>query len=295
MSRQESNDEALRQAGLDPTEIRSLLRATLAEDLGTAGDLTSDATVPAEARLRVAYVARAAGVVCGLPVLAVLAEEVGDLTLLVVDGDHVVAGQRLAVLDGSARDVLRVERTSLNLLGHLSGVATTTRVWVEAVAGTGARIRDTRKTLPMLRSLQKYAVRYGGGTNHRRGLDDAILIKDNHVSAAGGVGPAIDAALAAHPDGAVVVQVEVDSLDQLDEALEHGATQVLLDNFGLDQLGTAVRRVRGSHPGVLLEASGGLTLAQARGVAAAGVDFLAVGALTHSSPPWTSVSTWTEP
>ncbi len=284
MSGPESHDDILRRAGLDPAEIRSLLRSTLGEDLGTAGDLTSDATVPAEARLRVSYVARAAGVVCGLPVLAVLAEEAGDLTPLVADGDHVVAGQRLAVLDGRARDVLRVERTSLNLLGHLSGVATATQAWVEAVAGTGARIRDTRKTLPMLRSLQKYAVRCGGGTNHRRGLDDAILVKDNHVSAAGGIGAAVDAALAAHPDGSIVVQVEVDSLDQLDEALEHGATQVLLDNFGLDELATAVRRVRESHPGVLLEASGGLTLAQAPGVAATGVDFLAVGALTHSSP-----------
>jgi len=284
MSGANAADTALREAGLDSVEVRSLLRATLAEDLGIVGDLTSAATVPAEARLRVAYVARGAGVVCGLPVLAVLAEEVGDLDLMVADGDAVVPGQRVAVLEGPARDVLRIERTSLNLLGHLSGVATATRAWVDAVEGTGARIRDTRKTLPMLRSLQKYAVRCGGGVNHRRGLDDAILVKDNHVSAAGGIGPAVDAALAAHPDGSVVVQVEVDSLDQLDEALAHGATQVLLDNFGTDRLVAAVERVRRTHPGVLLEASGGLTLARAREVAATGVDFLAVGALTHSSP-----------
>jgi len=175
-----------------------------------------------------------------------------------------------------------MERTSLNLLGHLCGIATETRRWVDALAGTGARVRDTRKTLPLLRDLEKYAVRCGGGVNHRRGLDDAVLIKDNHVAAAGGVGAALEAVRAAGlPDG-VVVQVEVDSLAQLDEALAHGATQVLLDNFSLDDSAEAVRRVRATAPQVLLEASGGLTLDRARAVAETGVDFLAVGALTHS-------------
>jgi nicotinate-nucleotide pyrophosphorylase (carboxylating) len=274
----------LREAGLDPAEVSSLVRAMLAEDLGEAGDVTSTATVAADARLRVAYVARQPGVVCGVPVVAALVEPVGSFAPEVSDGDRITAGQRLAVLEGPARDVLAVERTSLNVLAHLSGVATATRAWVDAVAGSGARVRDTRKTMPLLRSLQKYAVRCGGGVNHRHGLHDAILIKDNHIAAAGGVGPALDAAFARHPAGSIVVQIEVDTLDQLDEALAHGADQVLLDNFTVDQLRTAVQRVRSTGPGVLLEASGGLTLADAGEVAATGVDLIAVGALTHSAP-----------
>ncbi|HEX3931087.1 MAG TPA: carboxylating nicotinate-nucleotide diphosphorylase [Nocardioides sp.] len=274
----------LRDCGLDPEQVAALLRATLAEDLGEAGDITSAATVPAEARLRVAYVARVPGVVCGLPLVAALAEPVGDLTTEVSDGARVEAGQRLAVLEGRAREVLALERTSLNLLTHLSGIATATRAWADAVAGTRARVRDTRKTTPLLRSLEKYAVRCGGGVNHRTGLYDAILVKDNHVAAAGGVGRALDAAYAAHPRGSLVVQVEVDTRAQLDEALAHGAEQVLLDNFTLAQLRAAVERVRSTHPEVLVEASGGLTLADAAEVAATGVDFLAVGALTHSAP-----------
>ncbi|MHA3703341.1 carboxylating nicotinate-nucleotide diphosphorylase [Jatrophihabitans sp. YIM 134969] len=278
---------ALVDAGLDPDAVTALVRAVLAEDLGEAGDVTSLATVPAEAVLDVRYVVREAGVVAGLPVLAAMVDTaVGPdavLDLLVADGARVEPGTAVAALRAPARAVLTLERTSLNVLGHLSGVATATRAWADAVAGTGAAVRDTRKTMPMLRALEKYAVRLGGGVNHRTGLYDAVLIKDNHVSAAGGVGAALDAAYAAHPRGTMVVQVEVDSLAQLDEALDHVAEQVLLDNFGLDDLRTAVARVRERAPKTVLEASGGLTLDVARAVAATGVDLLAVGALTHSA------------
>jgi len=275
---------ALDQAGLDADAVERLLRAELAEDIG-AGDLTSNATVPDEATLDCAYVSRADGVAAGLPVLAAVADLAlpdGRLTTLVADGDVLHPGTVLARVEGSARQILALERTSLNLLGHLCGIASQTRRWVDAVAGTGARIRDTRKTLPLLRDLQKYAVRCGGGVNHRHGLHDAVLIKDNHVAAAGGVGAALDAVHAAGLAPDVVVQVEVDSLDQLDQALAHGATQVLIDNFDLADAAEAVRRVRARAPRVLVEASGGLTLDRAAAVAATGVDFLAVGALTHS-------------
>jgi nicotinate-nucleotide pyrophosphorylase (carboxylating) len=283
----EPTREALRMAGLDPEDVVALVRAVLAEDLSDVGDLTSNATVPAETRLAAAFVSRTAGVVCGMPVLAAVVDVVvgadASLTLLVDDGDQVQPGQQLATLDAPARAVLALERTSLNLLGHLGGIATATRAWVDAIAGTGARVRDTRKTMPLLRSLEKYAVRCGGGTNHRAGLFDAILIKDNHVAAAGGVGAALDAAYAAHPRGSVPVQVEVDSLPQLDEALTHGAQQVLLDNFDLATLSAAVRRARAVAPGTVLEASGGLRLDDARAVAETGVDLIAVGAITHSA------------
>ena len=276
----------VRAAGLDPDEVLRLLRLTLAEDLGERGDVTSEATVPADAALAVQWVARQPGVVAGLPILATLVEDRLGLAVTVVahDGDRVGPGDVLASVTAPARGLLEIERTSLNLLGHLSGVATLTRAWVDAVAGTGARIRDTRKTMPLLRSLQKYAVRCGGGVNHRAGLHDAVLVKDNHVAAAGGVGVALDAVHAAHPRGDLVVQVEVDDLDQLREALAHGATQVLLDNMPPALLREAVGLTRATAPGVLLEASGGLTLDAARVVAETGVDFLAVGALTHSAP-----------
>ena len=273
--------DGLRDARLDPDAVDALLRATLAEDLGDTGDLTSRLTVPADSELDVAYVARQDGVVAGLVVLARLVElaaPTASLSICGADGDRVAAGAVLARLHGPARDVLALERTSLNLLGHLSGVATATRAWADAVAGTGARVRDTRKTLPLLRALQKYAVRCGGGVNHRVGLHDAVLVKDNHVAAAGGVGLATRAVVGA----AVGVQVEVDDLEQLDEALEAGAPQVLLDNFSLADLRTAIDRVRSVAPGTVVEASGGLTLASARDVALTGVDYLAVGALTHS-------------
>lgn len=283
-----ATEQSLRAVGLDPAALTELIRGALAEDLGAAGDLTSAATVEATAQARARYVTRAAGTAAGIPVLAAMADLAlpasATLTLLVADGDPLPAGAALAEITAPARDLLALERTSLNLLGHLCGVATTTRRWVDAVAGTSARIRDTRKTLPLLRDVQKYAVRCGGGVNHRRGLDDAILIKDNHVAAAGGVGAALEAVWRAHPGDEVVVQVEVDDLTQLDEALAHGAPQVLLDNFGLATCRAAVERVRRTAPHVLVEASGGLTLERAAAVAATGVDYLAVGALTHSAP-----------
>jgi nicotinate-nucleotide pyrophosphorylase (carboxylating) len=266
--------------------VAQLLRATLAEDLGDRGDLTTLATVPADATLHVGWVTREAGTVAGMPVLAALVElAVADaaLTCRVTDGARMEAGDTLAVLEAPARAVLGLERTSLNLLGHLCGVATGTRLWVDAVAGTSAAIRDTRKTMPLLRALEKYAVRCGGGHNHRAGLYDAVLIKDNHVAVAGGVGAAVDAVYARHSRGTLAVQVEVDDLDQLDEALAHGAEHVLLDNFSVPALREAVTRVRRERPEVVLEASGGLTLDLAAEVAATGVDSLAVGALTHST------------
>ena len=278
---------ALQDAGLDPVAVTDLLRATLAEDLGEVGDLTTLATVPADAMFQVAWVTREAGPVAGLPVLAALVELAvaadAPLSLLVADGSQVHPGDTLAVLQGPARAILAAERTSLNLLGHLCGVATSTRSWVDAVAGTQTAVRDTRKTMPLLRALEKYAVRYGGGQNHRAGLYDAVLIKDNHVAVAGGVGAALDAVYARHPRGTLPVQVEVDDLEQLDQALAHGADHVLLDNFTVPALRAAVDRVRRDHPSVVLEASGGITLDLAAEVAGTGVDLIAVGALTHST------------
>lgn len=285
---QPATREALRQAGLDPDEVLGLLRAALAEDLAQVGDLTSQAIVPEDARTKVCFTARAAGVLCGITVLAAMVEDAigpaAAFTATAVDGEHISAGGRLATLKAPARAVLALERTALNLLSHLSGIASTTRQWVDALDGTDVKVRDTRKTMPLLRSLEKYAVRCGGGTNHRAGLYDQILVKDNHVAVAGGVGAALDAVRATHPDPDVPVQVEVDSLAQLDEALDRGADQVLLDNFDLDTLRAAVRRVRSVAPTTVLEASGGLRLENARATALTGVDLIAVGALTQSAP-----------
>lgn len=285
-------------AGLQPDEVGQLVRAALAEDLGQGGDVTSRLTVPPQAWMTVRYVTRQPGVVAGMPVLAAVVEQCpwatadggaespdaapARLTALVSDGDRLTAGQPLAELTAPARQVLAVERTSLNVLGHLCGVATATRAWADALAGTGARVRDTRKTAPLLRALAKYAVRCGGGVNHRAGLDDAVLIKDNHIWAAGGVAPALDAARAGAGD--LPIQVEVDDLQQLVEALDHGATQVLLDNFDVVGLRRAVQLIRSRAPQVVIEASGGLRLHQAAEVGATGVDYLAVGAITHSAP-----------
>jgi nicotinate-nucleotide pyrophosphorylase (carboxylating) len=280
--------EGLRSAGLEPESIAALIRAALAEDLGQAGDITSAATIPATTELRARFVSRANGTAAGLPVLAAVADmglgPAGGFTPLIADGEPLTPGRALAEIAGPARALLSLERTALNLVGHLCGVATVTAQWVAAVAGTGAQIRDTRKTTPLLRQLDKYAVRCGGGTNHRRGLDDAILIKDNHVAAAGGIGPALDAVWRSHPRGSVVVQIEVDDLDQLDEALAHGAPQILLDNFDVERCRQAVELIRTRAPGTIVEASGGLSLDRAAAYAVTGVDYLAVGALTHSAP-----------
>jgi nicotinate-nucleotide pyrophosphorylase (carboxylating) len=276
----------LEAAGLDPDDVLAVIQRGIDEDLGTAGDVTSLATIDADTRITCRYVARASGVVAGVPVLAAIVDHClgTDAVLIpvVADGEAVEPGQTIATIEAPARGMLAVERLSLNLLGHLSGIATVTRAWVDAVAGTKAKIRDTRKTTPGLRDLEKYAVRCGGGVNHRRGLDSGVLIKDNHVSAAGGVVAALDRVRAAYAD-TVPVQVEVDDVAELAEALEHRAPAVLLDNFTEEQLAEAVALVRRSHPGVALEASGGLSLERAAAVAATGVDYLAIGALTHSA------------
>jgi nicotinate-nucleotide pyrophosphorylase (carboxylating) len=265
----------------DPDDLVRVVRTALAEDLRYGPDATTAATVPADAVAVGAFTARTAGVLAGGPAArAVLAEVVGAYDVLDArpDGTRLAGGEPALVVRAPVRALLTAERTALNLLCHLSGVATATAAWVDAVAGTGARIRDTRKTLPGLRLLEKYAVRCGGGVNHRLGLGDAVLIKDNHVAAAGSVGAALARARAQAPD--LPCEVEVDSLDQLDEVLALGAELVLLDNFSVAETAEAVRR-RGSTA-TLLESSGGLTLAGARAYAATGVDFLAVGALTHS-------------
>ena len=262
-----------------------LVRRALAEDL-TAGpgiDVTTVATIPAD-QVRTGHVAaRADGTVSGLALAELVFWTVADGAVEVerraCDGDRVRSGDVLMTVTARTRDLLTAERTALNLLTHMSGIATATRSWVDAVAGTGARVRDSRKTGPGLRALDKYAVRCGGGTNHRYGLSDAGLVKDNHVVAAGGVGAAVRAIRERFPD--LPLEVEVDRLDQVEEALEAGAEEILLDNFAPADLRKAVELVDGR---ALLESSGGLTLDSAAEVAATGVDLLAVGGLTHSSP-----------
>lgn len=275
---------ALAAAGLDPAVVRDVAARAVAEDLTGGADVTSVATVPADLRGVAAFVPRQQGVVAGIPVALAVVELVtgGDLDVVRSEPDGVRAGVGEPVLEvrGAVRDLLTAERTALNLLCHLSGVATLTRAWVDAVAGTGARIRDTRKTTPGLRALEKHAVRCGGGVNHRMSLSDAALVKDNHVVAAGGVAPAFAAVRRAFPG--VPVEVECDTPDQVREVLAAGADLVLLDNMSLDQLRDCVELCR--PRGVLTEASGGLSLDNARAVAETGVDFLSVGALTHSAP-----------
>lgn len=263
--------------------IEPIVRAALAEDLGRAGDLTAQACIDADARLEATFGARQAGVVSGLACarLAILAlDPSARFEALSQDGDLVAPGAVLAKVSANARALLSAERTALNLMGRLSGVATLTRAYVDAVAGTSARIVDTRKTTPGLRALEKYAVRCGGGVNHRFGLDDAILIKDNHVAACGGVGEAVRRARAA-AGHLTKVEVEVDSLVQLAEALEAGPDVIMLDNFALEDLRRAVALTAGR---VQLEASGGVNLATVRAIAETGVQVISVGALTHSAP-----------
>ena len=276
---------ALTAAGLDPGEVERVVLGALQEDLALGPDVTTEATVPAGATATADVVARAAGTIAGVPVaLAVLDAGAASqlrVEVLRTDGERVSPGDTVLRITGPLRSLLTRERAMLNLLTHLSGVATLTRAWVEQVAGTGAVIRDTRKTLPGLRVLEKYAVRCGGGANHRMALGDAALVKDNHVTAAGGIAAAVRAVRIHAPD--VDLEVECDSLDQVREAATAGVTLVLLDNMSTAQLCAAVAVAR-SAPGVRLEASGGLTLARAREVAETGVDYLAVGALTHSAP-----------
>ncbi len=261
--------------------IESVVRAALIEDLGRAGDLTTDAIVPPDLRMRATLAAREAGVVAGLDA-AILAFRLIDPAIAVdvarPDGSRLAAGDSIAEVHGPARGILTAERTALNLLCHLSGIATATAAVVDAIRGTGARVTCTRKTLPGLRALQKQAVRIGGGANHRFGLDDAVLIKDNHIAVAGGVRPAVERARAAVAH-LVKIEVEIDRLDQLGDALDAGVDAVLLDNMSLDDLRTAVARV-GRR--AVTEASGGITPATAAAVAATGVDLLSLGWLTHS-------------
>lgn len=279
---------ALVAAGLDPADVERVVRAAFEEDLRDGVDLTSVATIDPADRSTADFVVRAPGVVAGVPVLAAVLEmglpADSHIELRMRDGQSAVKGDVIATVSAQTISLLTVERTALNILCRLCGTATATRRWVDAVAGTAAHIRDTRKTTPGLRALEKYAVRCGGGVNHRIGLYDAVLVKDNHVLAAGGVGRAIDA-VAGYLGGRtdVVVQVEVDTLDELDEALAHGVRQVLLDNMTTEQMTEAVRRVRAHDPEVKVEASGGLTVERASEVARTGVDFLAVGGLTHSA------------
>jgi nicotinate-nucleotide pyrophosphorylase (carboxylating) len=259
------------------------VRRALDEDLGAAGDVTTLATVAAGTLATANIMSRQAGVVAGLPVAAHVFAVVGQGRVQIefgsADGAHVDPDEVLATVRGPMRDLLTAERTALNFLGHLSGVASLTRRWVDAVDGTGARIRDTRKTMPGLRVLEKYAVRCGGGVNHRMSLSDAALVKDNHVVAAGGVVPAFRRVREAYPG--LPIETEVDTLDQAREVIDAGADLVLLDNMSLADMRAAVEYANGRAQ---LEASGGLTLDNARAVAETGVDYLAVGALTHSAP-----------
>ena len=274
----------LEDARLDPKALESLVLAAIEEDLDGGVDVTTVATVPPDQRATLDLVARGAGVAAGIPVaaavfMAVSGDDDLDITFGVGDGDRVEPGDVILSVTGLTHELLRAERPALNMLGHLGGIATLTRAWADAIGGTKASIRDTRKTTPGLRKLEKYAVRCGGGQNHRMSLSDAALVKDNHVLAAGGVAAAFEAVRAMFPD--VPVEVEVDSMDQLDEVLAAGADLVLLDNFAPADMAEAVQRTAGR---ARLEASGGLSLANAAEVAATGVDFIAVGALTRSAP-----------
>lgn len=267
---------------LAPVMIEPLVRAALIEDFGRAGDITTDAIVPAETRAKTALAARQAGVVAGLD-LALLAFRLIDPSIAAVvdrpDGSRVAAGDIIATVVGPARGILGAERVALNFLCHLSGIASATSSVVEAIRGHRARICCTRKTLPSLRAVQKYAVRVGGGSNHRFGLDDAVLIKDNHIAIAGGIKPAIERARAA-VGHLVKIEIEVDTLAQLDEALVLGVDAVLLDNMKAGDLRRAVAMVDGQ---AITEASGGITLSTAPEIAATGVDLISIGWLTHSA------------
>ncbi len=269
-------------APLPAVMIEPLVRAALLEDLGRAGDLTTDAIIPADAVARAVLQAREPGVVAGLD-MAETAFRLADPRLrfqvLKGDGARVQPGDDIAMIEGPARGLLTGERVALNFLGHLSGVATATASIVDAIAGTRAKVVDTRKTIPGLRTVQKHAVRLGGGANHRFGLDDAVLIKDNHIAVAGSLTTAV-ARARAYVGHLVRIEVEVDTLDQLREALAAGVEAVLLDNMGPERLREAVRLVDGR---AVTEASGGITPQTAPAIAASGVDLISVGWLTHSA------------
>lgn len=263
--------------------VEDAVRAALREDIGLAGDLTSDATIPKSATARAVCASRKPGVLAGLSVAECAFRAVDPsirFDAAMADGDRLEAGSIAATVEGNARAVLAGERVALNFLCHLSGVASATALFVAAVAGTKARITCTRKTLPGLRAFEKYAVRCGGGSNHRYGLHDAILIKDNHIAVAGGVALAIRAART-YAGHLVKIEVEVDTLDQLAEAMTAGPDAVLLDNMPPPQLREAVRLVAGR---AVTEASGGVTLETVRAIAETGVDYISSGWITHSAP-----------
>ncbi|MFD5180251.1 carboxylating nicotinate-nucleotide diphosphorylase [Nocardia sp. NPDC058379] len=272
-------------AALDREELLTLIRTALDEDLRYGPDVTTVATVPADAVSKASVVSRQHGTVAGLDVGLLVLDEVigaGDYTVTdrVADGTRVEPGTAVLSIEAPTRGLLTAERTMLNLVCHLSGIATATAAWVDEVEGTGCAIRDSRKTLPGLRALQKYAVRVGGGVNHRMGLGDAALIKDNHVVAAGSVVNALRAVRELAPE--IACEVEVDSLEQLDAVLAENVELVLLDNFPLWQTQAAVQRRDAAAPATKLESSGGLSIEQAADYARTGVDYLAIGALTHS-------------
>ncbi|MGP4089787.1 carboxylating nicotinate-nucleotide diphosphorylase [Streptomyces sp. KR55] len=275
--------QLLADAGLDPVEVEDIANVAIQEDLAGGVDVTTVATIPEDAVATADFVAREAGVVAGLrvaeAVMSIVCEDEFEVERHVEDGDRVAEGQKLLSITTRTRDLLTAERSALNLLCRLSGIATATRAWADVLEGTNAKVRDTRKTTPGLRSLEKFAVRCGGGVNHRMSLSDAALVKDNHVVAAGGVAAAFKAVREAFPD--VPVEVEVDTLHQLREVADAGADLILLDNFTPGECEEAVALVHGR---AALEASGRLTLDNARAYADTGVDYLAVGALTHSSP-----------
>lgn len=263
--------------------IESAVRAALAEDLGDAGDITSQSTVPADTRSRVVLRAREHGCIAGLDAARAAFREMDPglrISVQTPDGSVVAPGDVIAAIEGNARAIVTGERVALNFLGHLSGIATATRKFVDAVSGTNTRICCTRKTTPGLRAFEKYAVRAGGGVNHRFGLYDAILIKDNHIAMAGGIAEAINGARA-KAGHMVRIEIEVDTLDQLKETLDIGVEAVLLDNMAPDVLREAVAINQGR---AALEASGGITLETAASVAATGVDYISVGWITHSAP-----------
>jgi nicotinate-nucleotide pyrophosphorylase (carboxylating) len=269
---------------LSPLIIDEAVTRALAEDLGRAGDITATATVPADTLARAAFVARKPGVVCGIDVAAAtfrMLDPAIRFTAHLADGAAVNGGETIAVVEGPARAVLSGERVTLNYMGRLSGIASATHLFASRIAHTKAKVTCTRKTTPGLRALEKYAVRCGGGINHRFGLDDAVLIKDNHIAVAGGVAAVLDRARAA-VGHLVKIEIEVDTLDQLDQVIASGkADVVMLDNMTNDQLREGVRRIAGC---MAVEASGGVTLDTIKGIAETGVDVISVGWITHSAP-----------
>ncbi|GDX17060.1 nicotinate-nucleotide diphosphorylase [Actinomycetes bacterium] len=283
MTSKEQVYENLRSNGLEPELVQALVDLAISEDLMGGTDVTSLATIPEIQISELDLVTRSPGVIAGINIAALVFLSVAskkiEIELCVEDGKKVEANTCLLTAKGSTIELLTAERTALNFLGHLSGIATTTNKWVNEISGTNAKVRDTRKTTPGLRLLEKYAVKAGGGTNHRMSLNDQALIKDNHIVASGSIKSAVEKVKDKFPE--LDFEIEVDNLDQLNEALAVNAKLILLDNFNIEDLKKAVVTV---NKKAKLEASGGITLENARKIAETGVDFLAVGALTHSAP-----------